>query len=330
MPALRQRDLLEAVMDAISRSSASGSLISTMSNNPRIFTIGYQDSSYILRLYIWTLTHGGRRTLPNEYRIQITSVTSPLITGGEEHTALMGYMADLDVFAGFDLRRHSTFTGYSPSVQIDLSVLNDAIQNGIGFGRKENNEIAIGVRPDFFVPYVLNASTLHLTGSVNRLFNAILNASSGEESTPEVLDGLSVPRRRVVAEVSRLTRNANFRLRILAAYENRCAVFRSQLALVDAAHILPVAAPNSIDHETNGIALSPTYHRAFDAGLIYLDDNLEMQINDRKLNRLRISGLADGIEQFSGYLGRLFLPRNQDLRPSIEFVRQANRYRMIF
>jgi putative restriction endonuclease len=56
------------------------------------------------------------------------------------------------------------------------------------------------------------------------------------------------------------------------AYGNRCAVTRVQLRLVDAAHILPVGTTGSADHVRNGIALSPTYHRAFDAGLIYLDN----------------------------------------------------------
>jgi len=52
-----------------------------------------------------------------------------------------------------------------------------------------------------------------------------------------------------------------------------------QLRLVDAAHILPVHTEETIDDVRNGIALSPTYHRAFDGGLIYLDENYAMRIN---------------------------------------------------
>jgi putative restriction endonuclease len=55
-----------------------------------------------------------------------------------------------------------------------------------------------------------------------------------------------------------------------------------QLRLVDAAHILPVGAVDSTDDVQNGVALSPTYHRAFDNALIFLDENLVMKINPSK------------------------------------------------
>ena len=48
---------------------------------------------------------------------------------------------------------------------------------------------------------------------------------------------------------------------------------KRNLDLVDAAHILPVGAPESIDDIRNGIAIAPTYHRAYDNGLIYLDED---------------------------------------------------------
>jgi len=60
-------------------------------------------------------------------------------------------------------------------------------------------------------------------------------------------------------------------LAVRNAFMPRCAVTRIQLRLVEAAHILPVGAPGSIDHVCNGLALSPTFHRAFDDALIYLD-----------------------------------------------------------
>ncbi|MGH7865609.1 MAG: HNH endonuclease [Candidatus Binataceae bacterium] len=50
----------------------------------------------------------------------------------------------------------------------------------------------------------------------------------------------------------------------------------------------------SADHVRNGVALSPTYHRAFDAGLIYLDEGFRIRLNDGHLETLRRLNLAVG------------------------------------
>ncbi len=104
---------------------------------------------------------------------------------------------------------------------------------------------------------------------------------------------------------------------------------RVQLRLVDAAHILPVGAPRSADHVRNGIALSPTYHRAFDAGLVYLDEQFCMRLNDGYVGALRQLNLAGGLETFKAPLGQIFLPPDPVQRPSADFIRLANRFRQI-
>jgi putative restriction endonuclease len=102
-----------------------------------------------------------------------------------------------------------------------------------------------------------------------------------------------------------------------------------QLRLVDAAHILPVGAPGSTDHVRNGIALSPTYHKAFDNGLIYLDTDYQMRLNEGLLHILQRLNLAGGLDAFRAPLGRVFLPPDQQQRPAADFVRRANKFRQI-
>src|SRR5271165_2016676 len=129
---------------------------------------------------------------------------------------------------------------------------------------------------------------------------------------------------------NRSTRYTAFKQRVLFAYGSRCAVTRVQLRLVDAAHILPVGAEGSADHVRNGIALSPTYHRAFDAGLIYLDDQYNMRLNERQIVLLQQMNLAGGVEIFRAPLGqRIFLPPDPSQRPSEDFIRRGNRFRQI-
>jgi len=127
----------------------------------------------------------------------------------------------------------------------------------------------------------------------------------------------------------RLTRDAAFKQRIFFAYGNRCAVTRVQLRLVEAAHILPVGAPGSSDQVQNGIALSPTYHRAFDAGLIYLDERCDMRLNEGQLHLLQNMDLAGRVDMFRQPLGRIFLPPDPGQRPSLNFIRRGNRVRQI-
>ena len=134
---------------------------------------------------------------------------------------------------------------------------------------------------------------------------------------------------RVVAGLSRLSREAGFRQRVLFAYGYRRAVTRVQLRLVDAAHILPVGAPGSVDHVRNGVALSPTYHRAFDAGLIYLDEQCCMRLNDGNVYALQQLNLVRGLRTFRAPLGQIFLPPDPAQRPSPNFIRRANRFRQV-
>jgi putative restriction endonuclease len=201
--------------------------------------------------------------------------------------------------------------------------------DGLSFGRKTNDEIAIGIRQDQFVNYCLNASALHREGRQARTLDLLNKASALQEIRDEDLTGLNEPRRRIVQQVSRLSRDGNFRWQVLQAYGNRCSITGTQLRLVDAAHVLPVGAPGSVDKVYNGLALSPTYHRAFDNGLIYLNDQYKMRINQAKEAELRAMNLAGGIDGFRASLGRILLPPDPAQRPRLELVRKANKYRLI-
>lgn len=330
MPAISPRKLIEALIDAIQQSGYSAILISPVRSHPRRFIVTSPDGiNSSLWVYAWTLTFGGRPSLPDEYRIQKTTVTSPLSLNPSGSTVLLGYEPDFRMFAGFDLQRHSIFTTGSPSVQIDIKKVRDALEYGLTFDRKGNDEIAVGIRPDQLVNYALNADHLHRYGRQPETFRLLERATSLEVITLAEIEALPESRRRIVQEVRRLSRNANFRQQVLHAYGNRCAVTRVQLRLVDAAHILPVGAPDSSDHVTNGLALSPTYHRAYDNGLIYLDDSHVMRINPIKQAELSFLRLDDGMAGFKVPLGKILLPPDPGQWPKQDFIRQANRFRLI-
>ena len=330
MPAITPRELIDSINDAIQESGFSAALTTPLRAHPRRFVVtSSSEDSFTLWVYAWTLTFGGRPALPNEYRIQMTTVESPLAMNPSGPTVLIGFEPASRMFAGFDLTRHATFTTGSPSVQIDVRKVQDALQSGFAFDRKSNDEIAVGIRPDQFINYALNAEHLHRYGRQPETFRLLERASALDAITPAEIEALPEPRRRIVQEVSRLSRKANFKQKVLYAYGNRCAVTRMQLKLIDAAHILPVGSPDSNDHVTNGLALSPTYHRAYDNGLIYLDDGYHMRINTARLTELSGLRLDGGIEKFKEPLGKILLPPDRAQWPKPGFIRRANNFRLI-
>lgn len=327
MPSLSSSSLAKAVIDALAESDASAILLPGSQTNPRCFVVQHGRTIFELWTYIWTLTHGGGAARPrDEYRIQITGIQPPLspnTAGGP--TLLLGYEPNIQCFAGFDISKHRAFSRRSPSIQIPITALREALQYGLSFVTKGNDEIAIGIRPDAFLAYCINAEELHREGANVTMVELLTKATSLEPIHLERDEIVSPERERLVREVSALSRDSSFRRKVIHAYDRRCAVTRMQLQLIDAAHILPVGIEGSTDEVQNGLCLSPTYHRAFDKALIYLDERLQMQVNPEKEMELTAIGQAGGLEDFKAYLGnRIHLPEDRTLWPNLDYVRAGN------
>ena len=115
----------------------------------------------------------------------------------------------------------------------------------------------------------------------------------------------------------------------MVAYGNRCAVTGIQLGLVEAAHIVPVKAQGT-DDVLNGLALSPTIHRAYDNSLIYLDVGYYVRLNEQQANALKDQQLGDGLEQMGRHLNsQIHLPTHQAQWPDQTLIERANRLRRI-
>ena len=328
MPPVSREAIDRAILDAISECGAVGFPMNSSAAHPRVYLIAYGGRQLSLWVYCWNLTHGGRKSLPDEFRIQLTSVDSPLPVNADGYTVLLGYEPDRGVFAGFDLERHRSFAGRSPSIQVSISTINDCLQDGLAFQTKSNDEIAIGVRSDHLLFYCDHAHELHRLGDDSTYLRTAERAVKTREITELDIQDLPEQRQLVIRETARWSRASTFAKQVLNAYDNRCAVTRRKLKLVDAAHILPVkAGDQSIDNVRNGIALSPTYHRAFDRGLIFLDEGLIMRLNSSAADDLNRLGLDSGIDNFAAQLGKIHLPYNPVQRPDPYFIRLANSYR---
>lgn len=274
--------------------------------------IDNQNESLNLKIYIWNLTHGGKTRSKDEYRIQLKGRS--LEQTPNFKTLVLGWWEDVGVFAGFDVRKRSNVLAKSPSVQISKSALGKALTNGFATHVRGNNEIAVAFRPEIFVDYVTNLESIHNFGEsaldVKNLEDVI------EKTSDEIfvinnseIEQISVPRQSIARTVTQKIRQAGFKRRVLTAYSNQCAFCSIQLKLIDAAHIVPVAQPDSTDFTSNGIALCSLHHRAYDNSLITINENYETLINEDNLNNLRAIGHDGGMKNLLMIYVQLFIFR---------------------
>lgn len=277
-----------------------------------------ESKGFNLRIYIWNCTHGGGAARAvDEYRIQVTGVVPR--EDREAITLLLGWHSGYQVFAAWDIRRHEGQDSSSPSAQIREEVLQQAHSRQFAIGTRGNGEIVVAFRPEFFVAYAITASTLHRTGEVSDDLD-LLNQVE-EINDERILAIENVERRKVVTTIVKRYRAADFRRRVLGAYNHKCAMCGLQLELIDAAHILPVAADNSSDETNNGVSLCKLHHAAFDRNLVSFKEDYKIEVSDREIQRLTYAQRADGTEQFRHMLKTsLILPNDRRDYPPPELI----------
>lgn len=120
-------------------------------------------------------------------------------------------------------------------------------------------------------------------------------------------------RERRVTEIVERRGQADFRDKLIAAYEGRCAVTGSNaVAALEAAHIVPYCGPKS-NHVSNGILLRCDIHTLFDLYLVEIDPHdlaitLGPALRDTTYNDLQGK--------------RLFVPSDSTSHPSHEALVQ--------
>lgn len=121
--------------------------------------------------------------------------------------------------------------------------------------------------------------------------------------------------------VERLTRQRLhqplFRLRVITAYNNRCAMCRLRHpTLLDAAHILPDDHPRGQPVVPNGLSLCKIHHAAFDQNMVGVRPDLVVDV--RSDIRREIDGpmLIHGLQGLAGT--RLIVPAAPSAKPDSE------------
>lgn len=119
-------------------------------------------------------------------------------------------------------------------------------------------------------------------------------------------------------------RGAEFKRRIPEIYKNSCCVSGMKVTtpyniqMIDACHIHPISLSYN-DHISNGIALSPNLHRAFDRGLITINQDYIVRISPA----IEENPTSFSLSQFDGR--KIILPENYSNFPSKESLEWHNK-----
>lgn len=107
---------------------------------------------------------------------------------------------------------------------------------------------------------------------------------------------------------------ADFRGRVIAAYETRCAVCRLRHGqLLDAAHIIPDSSEDGLPVVSNGLSLCKIHHAAYDSNLLGVSPDYVVTIDHRLLDEIDGPMLRHGLQEMHG--ARLTIPSRAKDQP---------------
>lgn len=151
---------------------------------------------------------------------------------------------------------------------------------------------------------------------------AIDDASYVSEGLSAVAEGGIEARREYITVTTRQRlHQRSFRLRVLRAYRDRCALCRLRHEqLLDAAHIVPDSDPEGLPLVSNGLALCKLHHAAFDQNFIGVRPDFVVQVREDILQEEDGPMLIHGLQGFHGL--RILAPRRSEERPRQDLLEQ--------
>ena len=131
--------------------------------------------------------------------------------------------------------------------------------------------------------------------------DGIAASETADDLSSFSLTGVEDNRRRTLKEITIRQGQGAFRSGLLTAYEGRCAITGSAvLQVLEAAHITPYLGAET-NHISNGLLLRSDLHTLWDRGLIYLCEDLKLQLK---------SGLE--CSEYSYLIGKKIIARVAD------------------
>ncbi|MCD8031120.1 MAG: HNH endonuclease [Bacteroides sp.] len=186
----------------------------------------------------------------------------------------------------------------------------------LAFSDSEQREKLRFLITETYFPFALSAEK-PVTSYVEEIKKDILTCTARQyRDKVKELEKKKDPK---IYRVERYARNKQFEEVVKEKYDYTCCIsglriyLGNKTSLVDACHIIPFRHADSSDTIGNGLALSPTLHRAFDKGLITIDEEYKVVISEWfEENK---NGL-NGLKQLAGK--KIKLPEDSQHYPSQE------------
>ncbi|WP_258726339.1 HNH endonuclease [Cellulomonas sp. NS3] len=192
-----------------------------------------------------------------------------------------------------------------------------------GDNRKMRNAIETGMplvlfrkeTPNFYTPI----APVYVVDDVPEERAFLIALDESFRYMPDVRH-LSEPQRRYALRLAKLRlHQPAFRMRVLLAYETRCAVCELKHgSLLDAAHIAPDSSDRGIPTTPNGLALCKIHHAAFDQQMLGISPDYVVHIDRALLDEIDGPMLRHGLQEMHGRA--LTLPRRAPDRPDRDLL----------
>ena len=102
-----------------------------------------------------------------------------------------------------------------------------------------------------------------------------------------------------------------------------------QLDLVEAAHIVPVTHDQSTDETANGLCLCGLHHKAYDIGLVIVEKDYRVCINQSYTADLKERLRDQGLNKFNRTLRDFIsVPPESRLRPKADYLEIGQKLRI--
>jgi len=162
----------------------------------------------------------------------------------------------------------------------------------------------VAAAPGAYVPVY----PIWIVGDEPRLLQFVVAFDAAQRLVPVGDVGDEAQRRYIERLTHQRLHQPVFRIRVLTAYSNQCAMCRLRYAsLLDAAHILPDGHPRGVPIVPNGLSLCKIHHAAYDENLLGVRPDLVVEVRPDVRDQLDGPMLRHGLQEMAGI--RLLKPR---------------------
>ena len=183
--------------------------------------------------------------------------------------------------------------------------------------------------PSALGPYFDNVEAFHSIADNDTVIRALEYGMTYSSEDPPNYDYTESGKKTqlVFRGTLRKSRDEKFRRDVMHAYDSACCICGLQFA-TEAAHIIPHRNEDTHQIVQNGLALCPNHHKMYDKELLTIDSEYRILINHDAISELRSEGLSGGLDEVEKLDGKqMWLPRDREVWPSVEYLESHNKNR---